>query len=533
MEKGKAGCTDVCELLSSKLHAVAHIAVDATVHSDATAAQVAVKEVSLLNSSQSARLAKLERLLQRVEKTRRATVAAEAQLMALKSAAQGSIWPRLEHEAEIERMLASTLPKPAAKKTEGGAARPANPASDAGSSGRFQCVQHFAELPVHLVVPDDVPSEEAKGLQEADATSEAAGQQEGRDAEGEGATFQPWQHPKPVDSKAVRESRLPPKVVTTVMTKPQGFAEKEYGLALQNFECKGCGTKLKKGLSLKRLGTSWDSAHFCYYTGYYYCADCHPMSRTSVIPARVLNLWDFAPQSVSQAAADMLELQYNQPLYCVSAVNPPLYEHVRILSAARYMRVQLTMLHGIGVQCSKFRKKFYTLPPQPAHAFGPLGSPTHPPTKGSSSTGAEDSAFIPEAKRYLVEDTEFWSLADLTDFHEVQPSLMAIRPGSTSSPPSELKLSIIEQCAVTKYLRDIRDKMIVHVVGCRSACLRRACQKCPHCEKTLFRFDLVNVRSCPRCKNAFHKTCWEPTVPCESCHRAMALAAALSSPPPS
>ena len=257
MEKGKAGCTDVCELLSSKLHAVAHIAVDATVHSDATAAQVAVKEVSLLNSSQSARLAKLERLLQRVEKTRRATVAAEAQLMALKSAAQGSIWPRLEHEAEIERMLASTLPKPAAKKTEGGAARPANPASDAGSSGRFQCVQHFAELPVHLVVPDDVPSEEAKGLQEADATSEAAGQQEGRDAEGEGATFQPWQHPKPVDSKAVRESRLPPKVVTTVMTKPQGFAEKEYGLALQNFECKGCGTKLKKGLSLKRLGTSW------------------------------------------------------------------------------------------------------------------------------------------------------------------------------------------------------------------------------------------------------------------------------------
>ena len=45
----------------------------------------------------------------------------------------------------------------------------------------------------------------------------------------------------------------------------------------------------------------------------------------SVIPGRVLHKWDFVPRPVSCAAHDYLTSISDQPVLCVTAINPGLY----------------------------------------------------------------------------------------------------------------------------------------------------------------------------------------------------------------
>ena len=62
----------------------------------------------------------------------------------------------------------------------------------------------------------------------------------------------------------------------------------------------------------------------CSYTGQLYCNLCHNL-QTAVLPSRVLHSWDFAPQPVCCTAFDYLIAIHNQPLLCVTAINPGLY----------------------------------------------------------------------------------------------------------------------------------------------------------------------------------------------------------------
>ena len=61
----------------------------------------------------------------------------------------------------------------------------------------------------------------------------------------------------------------------------------------------------------------------------------------AVLPTRVLHQWDVRPHKVCDEAKAYLDRIYSQPLLCVSAINPLLFESVRSLRHVRLLRLQL------------------------------------------------------------------------------------------------------------------------------------------------------------------------------------------------
>ncbi|KAJ9518700.1 hypothetical protein QJQ45_018718, partial [Haematococcus lacustris] len=115
----------------------------------------------------------------------------------------------------------------------------------------------------------------------------------------------------------------------------------------QGGRCAGCGQLLplepsqgagRAGAWLSLGGgSSSRGPRRCRYTGRLYCHDCHH-NALHLIPALVLQRWDFRARPVSCEAAEYLAAVQGQPLLCVSAVNPALYTRVPALQRARQLR---------------------------------------------------------------------------------------------------------------------------------------------------------------------------------------------------
>ncbi|RNF07733.1 pleckstrin homology domain-containing family M member 3 isoform X2 [Trypanosoma rangeli] len=348
---------------------------------------------------------------------------------------------------------------------------------------------------------------------------------------------------------------------TVVHEKPRGMRAKEEALVAQGHYCKSCLGPLKKSYFPI---PSWKAARFCHYMGMYYCHNCHSR-RKSVIPARILHFWDTRCFSVCNDAFGFLELQTERPLYCVSAVNPRLYEHSVLLNELRYLRIQVMALREVGVQCSVFRRLFY-------REDGTKKSTTGDHSQKSSSLLSdtmvgkfEMGCFVPREKRYLMEDSEVWSLDDLLEVHRCCSGglnhddaswdvPLQVRAGGHVHP--------VMDCRVFMYLRRLRMQMTSHIFRRRcDVCLRNSldiCRWCcpsgmldvfrryrmqgvlhhqqgvegsptlcpvfppppvdqatslhEHAELFLFvvhSFDLLHVRSCPQCGACYHKQCFE------------------------
>jgi hypothetical protein len=382
----------------------------------------------------------------------------------------------------------------------------------------------------------------------------------------------------------------------SVMRKPRGFEDKDRAMREQGLYCKACLAPLKSSFSAMRLGKSWDAAKFCYYTGYYYCKECHPCLETSVIPARILNYWDFTPLSVCSDAKNFLELHHDSPMLCLSAVNPKLYELLPFLRAARSLRIQLNILVDIGNKCKHFRAEFFGersstsgttnvttvddmvryKEQQQQQRRSSNASRSSPPRGGAHlSTHAtsphehrgpsqEEVAYvIPASKRYLVQDSEFWSLADLLDIKSTEdvvhqmdieemrrvrdamgtvdaqgklntsasmfrtnsatkfstaPTAGGFHRSATAAAPTsggESAQGGLADCELTKFLKQTRSNMVRHVVQlCRqgpNCCFRHAAQLCPLCKKKdfIYIFDLNRTRTCTRCGSCYHRDCWQ------------------------
>lgn len=93
-------------------------------------------------------------------------------------------------------------------------------------------------------------------------------------------------------------------------------------LRIQHSACAGCQKELDvltgviSGLAqhFRLRGPQW-----CEYSGQLFCCVCH-LNELAVLPALVLQHWDFAPQRVCQLAKAFLDSIYNQvqiPLYFV------------------------------------------------------------------------------------------------------------------------------------------------------------------------------------------------------------------------
>jgi len=73
---------------------------------------------------------------------------------------------------------------------------------------------------------------------------------------------------------------------------------------------------------------------YCDYLGRYFCDGCHG-GLESVIPARVLNNWDFARYPVCHFSRQILDSIWQQPLFKLTSVAKNLYSQAKELQHFR------------------------------------------------------------------------------------------------------------------------------------------------------------------------------------------------------
>ncbi|KAJ7514119.1 hypothetical protein O6H91_23G028600 [Diphasiastrum complanatum] len=87
-------------------------------------------------------------------------------------------------------------------------------------------------------------------------------------------------------------------------------------LAVQHNACAGCYGQLDSATGfVSGIATTLGlgGPRLCDYSGQLFCMKCH-LNETAVIPARVLQMWDFTPRRVSQLAKAYLDSIYDQVL---------------------------------------------------------------------------------------------------------------------------------------------------------------------------------------------------------------------------
>lgn len=89
---------------------------------------------------------------------------------------------------------------------------------------------------------------------------------------------------------------------------------------------------------------------YCEYLGKYLCSGCH-RNQISIIPARVLDRWEFSNHPVSVFAYRLLDQIWTYPLFRVSDLNKNLYVKIRALQCARQRRIQLHYVQDFIMSC--------------------------------------------------------------------------------------------------------------------------------------------------------------------------------------
>ncbi|XP_078431155.1 phox (PX) domain-containing protein isoform X2 [Wolffia australiana] len=138
-------------------------------------------------------------------------------------------------------------------------------------------------------------------------------------------------------------------------------ARKSMGQLLesQRYLCAACHQRLDSGKTLaqglvSKLG--WEKNRFCEYTGQLFCSVCHT-NDYAILPARVLHHWDFSRYPVSQLAKAFLDSIYDQPMLCVSAVNPFLLSKVPALQQVMGVRKRIASM--LPCILCPFRRSIY------------------------------------------------------------------------------------------------------------------------------------------------------------------------------
>ncbi|CAL9082667.1 unnamed protein product [Musa acuminata var. zebrina] len=233
-------------------------------------------------------------------------------------------------------------------------------------------------------------------------------------------------------------------------------------LELQHCTCAGCHkqldvTKTLLGELVQTLG--WRRPRFCEYTGQLFCASCHT-NDTSVLPAKVLHHWDFSLYPVSQLAKAYLESIYDQPMLCVSAMNPFLLSKVPAL------------LHVMGI-----RKKISAMFPY-----------IRCPFRTSIQRGLG-------FRRHLLESNDFFALRDLVDLSK---GAFAALPIMLETVSNKILEHITQQC------------LVCYDTGVPCA----ARQVCDDPMSLIFPFQEAEAARCGSCGSIFHKPCLAKVIIC-------------------
>ncbi|KAJ1418284.1 PX domain superfamily [Sesbania bispinosa] len=233
-------------------------------------------------------------------------------------------------------------------------------------------------------------------------------------------------------------------------------------LEAQHHTCAGCRKNFDDGKTLiwdfvQTFG--WGKPRLCEYTGQLFCSSCHT-NETAVLPARVLHHWDFTPYPVSQMAKSYLDSIHEQPMLCVTAVNPFLLSKVPAL------------LHVMSV-----RKKIGTMLPY-----------LRCPFRRSVNRGLG-------SRRYLLESNDFFALRDLIDLSK---GVFAALPVMVETVSRKILEHITDQC----------------LICCDVGVPCSARQDCSDPSSLIFPFQEDDIERCKACHLVFHKRCFTKLANC-------------------
>lgn len=230
----------------------------------------------------------------------------------------------------------------------------------------------------------------------------------------------------------------------------------------QHHKCAGCHRNFDDGRTrlqefAQTLG--WGKPRLCEYSGQLFCSLCHN-NDTAVLPARVLHYWDFTQYPVSQLAKSYLDSINDQPMLCVSAVNPLLFSKVPTLQHVANLRNRIRAMLPY-VRCP-FRRSVY---------------------KGLGS------------RRYLLDSNDFFALRDLINLSK---GVFSALPVMVETVSRKIEEHITEQC------------LLCYDVGV--PCSAR--QDCSNPLSLIFPFQEGEVGKCRSCELVFHKNCIKKIASC-------------------
>ncbi|CAJ1975122.1 unnamed protein product [Sphenostylis stenocarpa] len=251
------------------------------------------------------------------------------------------------------------------------------------------------------------------------------------------------------------------KTISLIVEIPPNKSIKQL-LEAQHHTCAGCHKHFDDGKTLiwdfvQTFG--WGKPRLCEYTGQLFCSSCHT-NETAVLPARVLHQWDFTHYPVSQLAKSYLDSIYEQPMLCVTAVNPFLLSKVPAL------------LHIMSV-----RKKIGIMLPY-----------VRCPFRRAINRGLGN-------RRYLLESNDFFALRDLIDLSR---GVFAALPVMVETVSRKILEHITDQCLVCC---DVGDPC-------------NARQDCSDPSSLIFPFQEDEIERCKACQLVFHKRCFRKLANC-------------------
>lgn len=92
---------------------------------------------------------------------------------------------------------------------------------------------------------------------------------------------------------------------------------------------------------------------YCEYSHCYYCLNCHS-NQLSPLPSRMIHHWDFKTYPVANVCKQYLDNIADQPVVCLAAVNPMMFEQVAELRALREMRFKLSYIYDYVKLCKQY-----------------------------------------------------------------------------------------------------------------------------------------------------------------------------------
>lgn len=234
---------------------------------------------------------------------------------------------------------------------------------------------------------------------------------------------------------------------------------------VDGMSCGGCNALLKVESFSIGLGL-FSSNRYCEYTGKWYCNRCHS-GKSCVIPARVVNQWDFSSNPVCDSALKTIQRLAAKPI--IKIPESPLSSKVlERLARIKVYRSQLEAMQGYIETCRDRDK------------------------------------LLPRIKNklYLFENNDVYSLHDLVTVNE-----------------GNLEI----------FLLDCINRFRTHIYACTTCQVKgHICEGCRANRnvKPIFPFDVDSVTKCRKCNALYHIRCFSMAASCPRCKRIQDLKAA-------